>query len=125
MIEGIHHIGIAVRDVETVAAFLKEMFDAEFIGEHGLETDEFLSRMMRIGNSVFELLEPRGEGGLIERFLDQRGEGIHHYGLLTDDVADVLERCDDKGLRVLGRRFIHPKSAHGMLIEILGKDESF
>lgn len=125
MIEGIHHIGIAVRDVETVAAFLKEMFDAEFIGENRLETGEFLSRMMRIGNSILELLEPRGEGGLIERFLDQRGEGIHHYGLRTDDVADVLERCDDKGVRVLGRRFIHPKSAHGMLIEILDKDESF
>ena len=125
MIEGIHHVGIAVRDIETVAAFLKEMFGAEFIGERGLETGEFYSRMVRVGDSVFELLEPRGENGLIERFLDQRGEGIHHYSLRTDDVEDVLKRCDDKGLRVLGRRFIHPKSAHGMLIEIIGKDERF
>ena len=79
MIQGIHHVGIAVQSIDTVAAFLKEMFGAEFVGERGLETLEFLSRMVKIGDSLFELLEPRGQGGLIERYLSSRGEGIHHY----------------------------------------------
>jgi methylmalonyl-CoA epimerase len=125
MIEGLHHVGIAVHDIETVAAFMKEMFGAEFLGEKGLETAEFYSRMVKVGDSVFELLEPRGEGGLIEKFLAQRGEGIHHYSLRTKDTEAVMKKCDEKGVRVLGRRFIHPKSAHGMLIEIMGTDERF
>jgi len=125
MIHGIHHVGIAVQSIDTVAAFLKEMFGAEFVGERGLETPEFYSRMVRIGSGVFELLEPRGQGGLIERFLNSRGEGIHHYSLQVDDPAEVLKLCDEKGMTVLGRRFIHPKSAHGMLIELIGTNERF
>lgn len=125
MIHGIHHVGIAVESIDTVAAFLKEMFGAEFVGERGLETPEFLSRMVRIGDGVFELLEPRGQGGLIERYLNNRGEGIHHYSLQVDDPEEVFKLCDEKGMTVLGRRFIHPKSAHGMLIEIIGTNERF
>ena len=125
MIHGFHHIGIAVRDIDTVAAFLGEMFGAEFASERRLETPEFLSRMVKIGDDVLELLEPRGEKGLIERFLDSRGEGIHHYSLKVNDVEEVLKLCDEKGMTVLGRRFIHPKSAHGMLIEIISADEKF
>jgi len=125
MIQGIHHVGIAVQSIDTVAAFMKEMFGAEFIGERGLETNEFYSRMVKVGGSMFELLEPRGQGGLIERFLSSRGEGIHHYSLQVDDPEEVLKLCDEKGMAVLGRRFIHPKSAHGMLIELIGSDERF
>ena len=126
MIHGIHHVGIAVQSIDTVAAFLKDMFGAEFVGERGLETPEFLSRMVRIGDSMFELLEPRGQGGLIERFLNSRGEGIHHYSLQVDNPEEeVFKHCDEKGMTVLMRRFIHPKSAHGMLIEIIGTNERF
>jgi len=125
MIQGIHHVGIAVQSIDTVAAFLKEMFGAEFVGERGLETPEFLSRMVKIGGSLFELLEPRGQGGLIERYLSSRGEGIHHYSLQVDDPEEVFKLCDEKGMAVLARRFIHPKSAHGMLIEIIGTSERF
>ena len=125
MIHGIHHVGIAVQSIDTVAAFLNEMFGAEFVSERGLETPEFLSRMVGIGDSVFELLEPRGQGGLIERFLNTRGEGIHHYSLRVDDPEEVFKLCDEKGMSVLMHRFIHPKSAHGMLIEIIGVDEKF
>ncbi len=74
---------------------------------------------------MFELLEPRGNGGLIERFLKSRGEGIHHVSLLTDDVPGVLKKCEERGMTVLGRRFIHPRSAHGVLIEIIGTTERF
>ena len=125
MIQGIHHIGLAVRSIDTVGAFLKDLFGAEFAGERGLETGEFLSRMMRIGEDYFELLEPRGENGLIERFLNSRGEGIHHYSLRVDNVEELIKLCEDKGMTLIGRRFIHPKSAHGMLIELIGSDERF
>ncbi len=125
MIKRIHHVGLAVEKIDPVAAFLKDMFGAEFVGERGLETPEFYSRMVSIGDSMFELLEPRGNGGLIERFLKSRGEGIHHVSLLTDDVPGVLKKCEERGMTVLGRRFIHPRSAHGVLIEIIGTTERF
>jgi methylmalonyl-CoA epimerase len=123
MIHGIHHIGIAVQSIDTVATFLKELLGAEFAGDSGLETGEFYSRMVRIGNSTFELLEPRGKGGLIERFLSSRGEGIHHLSLHVDDPEEVFKLCDEREIAVLGRRFIHPKSAHGVLIELVGSTE--
>jgi methylmalonyl-CoA epimerase len=125
MIKKIHHVGLAVEKIDPVAEFLKDMFGAELVGTRGLETPEFYSRMVTIGESMFELLEPRGNGGLIERFLKSRGEGIHHVSLLTDDVPAVLKKCEERGMTVLGRRFIHPRSAHGVLIEIIGTTERF
>jgi methylmalonyl-CoA epimerase len=116
-------VGLAVRSVEEVAGFWRELLGGELVEGYALETPEFLSRMLRVGEGLLELLEPRGEGGLIERFLDSRGEGIHHISIQVEDKEEVLQRCRSLGMTVIGGRFIHPKSAHGVLIEILGKDE--
>ena len=123
MIEQIHHVGLAVRDIEVVAAFLKEVFGAELEPDYALETNEFLSRMVKAGQNRFELLEPRGKDGLIERFLNTRGEGIHHVSLQVDNLEELLKLCEEKGMALIGRRFIHPRSAHGILIELLGSEE--
>jgi len=125
MIQKIHHVGLAVEKIDPVAAFYKELMGAELVGERGLETPEFYSRMIKLGDSMFELLEPRGQNGLIERFLKSRGEGIHHVSLQVDDAPAMIKLCESKGMTVLGRRFIHPKSAHGVLIEIIGAGERF
>ena len=123
MIQKIHHVGIAVHKIEPVAAFLKDVFGAELMPGPGLETPEFLSKMVKMGDNFFELLEPRGQNGLIERFLKSRGEGIHHVSVVVDDVPALLKLCEARGMTVLGRRFIHPKSAFGILIEFFGADE--
>jgi methylmalonyl-CoA epimerase len=122
-VEKIHHVGLAVNKIEPVAAFLKEVLGAELVPGPGLETPEFLSKMVKMGDNHFELLEPRGQNGLIERFLKTRGEGIHHVSIVVDDVPALLKTCEERGMTVLGRRFIHPKSAHGVLIEFFGKNE--
>ncbi len=118
MTKGIHHVGLAVNSVEEVAKFLEELFGAK-LTDYSMETSEFFSRMVQVGQGLFELLEPRGENGLIERFLKTNGEGIHHVSILVDDLDEILQFCDKKGMKVLGRRFIHPKSAHGILIELV------
>lgn len=123
MIQKIHHVGLAVRNIEVVAAFLEEVFGAKLEPDYALETDDFLSRMVKAGQNQFELLEPRGKGGLIERFLDSRGEGIHHVSLQVDNLEELLKLCEAKGMTLIGGRFIHPKSAHGVLIELLGSEE--
>jgi len=121
MKKGIHHVGLAVRDIDTVAKFLEDVFGAEMT-DYQMETGEFFSRMVQLGGSLFELLEPRGEAGLIERFLETRGEGIHHVSLQVDNLEKVLETCRERGYLLLGDRFIHPKSAHGVLIELVPKN---
>jgi len=123
MIQRIHHVGLAVRNIEEVAAFLEEVFGAKLEPDYALETNDFLSRMVKAGQNQFELLEPRGKGGLIERFLDSRGEGIHHVSLQVDNLEELLKLCEAKGMTLIGGRFIHPKSAHGVLIELLGSEE--
>jgi len=123
MIKGIHHVGLAVRNIETVAAFWEEAFGAKLLKGSDLETEEFLSRMIRVGRNCFELLEPRGKDGLIERYLNNRGEGIHHVTLEVENVEELVKLCEEKGITLIARRFIHPKSAHGVLIELMGSDE--
>ena len=124
MIARIHHVGLAVKSIEAVAAFWEEVFGGKLETEYQLETPEFLSRMMKLGESQFELLEPRGKDGLIERFLNTRGEGIHHVSLQVDNLEELLNLCEAKGMTLLGRRFVHPKSAHGVLIELIGSPEA-
>ena len=116
----IHHVGLAVNNIEEVAGFFKEVFGAE-LTEYQMEAPEFFSRMLTIGQGLFELLEPRGQNGLIERFLKSNGEGLHHVSLQVEDLDQVLAVCKEKGYILLGNRFIHPKSAHGVLIELLEK----
>ncbi len=122
MTPGIHHVGLAVRSADEVSAFFEQTFGAERTDYH-METPEFASRMIRIGSGLFELLEPRGQGGLIERFLASSGEGLHHVSLVVESREAVLRSCREKGMRVVGDRFIHPKSAHGVLIELLDARE--
>jgi methylmalonyl-CoA/ethylmalonyl-CoA epimerase len=80
--------------------------------------------MVQVGENAFELLEPRGKNGLIERFLNTRGEGIHHVSLEVDNLDELLKLCEARGMTVLDRRFIHPKSTHGVLIELVEPGES-
>ncbi len=125
MINKIHHVGLAVRNAEVMAKFLEEVFNARLIPGYSLETPEFLSRMVQAGGNAFELLEPRGKDGLIERFLSSRGEGIHHVSLEVTNKEEILKICEAKGFTVLDRRFIHPKSTHGVLIELVEPGETF
>jgi methylmalonyl-CoA epimerase len=122
MKKGIHHVGLAVKNIEEVAKFWEEVFGAKFI-DYTLETNDFMSRMIMVGEGLFELLEPRGKDGLIERFLNTRGEGIHHVSVQVDNLDEVLKICKEKGIALIGDRFIHPKSTHGVLIELLGSSE--
>ncbi len=123
MIRSIQHIGLAVQSIETMYQFMQEMFGAEYVNTHGLETPEFYSVQVKVGEDYIELLEPRGKEGLIEKFLNTRGEGIHHIAFICEDLEATIKLCEQKGVRLLGRRFIHPKNAHGVLIELIGKEE--
>ncbi len=119
MIKKIHHVGLAVESIDEVVAFFNKLFGAELHPGYQLDAPDFYSRLLTIdGKVVFELLEPRGSEGLIERFIKNRGQGIHHVSLQVSNREEILRQCDELGLNVIQGNFIHPRSAFGTLIEL-------
>jgi methylmalonyl-CoA/ethylmalonyl-CoA epimerase len=128
MISGLDHIGIAVRSIDEG----RRLYEA--LGLVVDEIEEVASEgvrvaMIRCGDSRIELLEPTRDDSPIARFLAQRGPGIHHLCLKTDDVRGDDRRLRDAGLEVLRPepsrgaggcwvQFVHPKSTGGVLLEL-------
>ena len=125
----VDHIGIAVRSLDVAL----EVYAA--IGLHPTVTEAVPSEGVRVaflptGESHLELLEPLAADGVIAKFLEKRGEGLHHLALAVDDIAAAMARARSAGLTVidevprpgaLGRRvaFVHPKSTGGVLLEFV------
>ncbi len=123
----IHHVGIAVKSLE------REKFYKEFLGLEVEERKEIQEQKVKIafipvGETKIELLEPLGEGAL-SKFLETKGEGIHHIAIQVEDIEGVLARMKEAGVTLIDespRRgaegkiaFIHPKSTGGVLLELV------
>ena len=123
------HIGIAVRDLEAALAFFRDALGLEV---HA--TEEVASQHVRVcflptGESALELLEATTPESPIARYLDKRGPGLHHMTLRVEDIASALDQLKQRGIRLIDERpragaqgslvaFIHPSSAHGVLVEL-------
>jgi len=133
-LQKIHHIGIAVKNLEEAANIYKT-----FLKDIEEETEEVPSQKVKaliipIGDTRLELLEPTANDSPIAKFLKQRGQGIHHLCIEVDDLEDALISLDKKGCRLIDREprdgamgmkiaFVHPKSAGGVLLELCQKNE--
>ena len=127
MIKKIDHIGIAVRDLKSSVKFYNEVLGLEFEGIQEVEEQKVRVAMFPIGDTRLELLESTSPDGPIARFIDKRGEGMHHIAYRVEDLEGMLLRLDEveliddqpsqgaDGYRVA---FIHPKSTFGVLIEL-------
>ena len=125
----IHHIAIAVHDLDTALAFYRdalglEMTERRTVPEEGVEI-----AFLPAGEGEIELLRPLDETSGVAQFLEKRGEGLHHVCLAVDDVVVAMARLRAGGARLLsaeprvnvhGTRyvFVHPRSAHGVLLEL-------
>ena len=128
MLKGVNHIGIAVKSIdEALKAYgdgLGAVIDAEV---H--RSADMTARMLSVGETKIELLEPAGAEGVIAKFLEGRGEGIHHICIEVDDIEKALKEMAAKGIRLIDKAprqgieglvaFIHPKSMNGVLIELV------
>ena len=128
--EGLDHVGIAVRDIEEALGFYAqglglELERVETVPEQGVRV-----AFLPLGDTEIELLEPLGEEGPLARFLEKRGEGIHHLCIAVADIEATLADLAAQGFRLIdetprtgagGARvaFVHPRSAHGVLIELV------
>jgi len=127
MIEGLAHIGVAVKDIDEGIAFFKEKFGAEL--DTGRSKDgkmnfgAHISAIVKVNGLAFELMQPTQEGvGPVGKFVAERGEGLHHISLKVSNFKEAKEDFENKGLTIKGEMggvmaFIHPKSCKGVLVE--------
>ncbi|HWF44702.1 MAG TPA: methylmalonyl-CoA epimerase [Candidatus Kapabacteria bacterium] len=125
----ISHIGIAVKDLAA-----SEKLFAKLLGEDHIHHEEVADQKVRIasfqlGDSLIELTEPSDPNSSVAKFIEKRGEGVHHIALEVDDVNKELSRLKGEGFQLIDERsrlgshgmqiaFLHPKSTNGVLIEL-------
>jgi len=129
-VRGIHHLGVAVIDLDEAIATYSSLFGArvehrEELVEQGVEAAALL-----VGESRFELVTPTGEDTPVGRFLARRGPGMHHVALQAHDLgatldelaasgAQLIDTVPRRGLFGLEVAFVHPDSVHGVLTEVV------
>lgn len=125
----IEHIGIAVKSLEAG----NELF-AKLLGKTHYKIEEVLSEgvntsFFQVGESKIELLEGTNPNSPITKFIEKRGEGIHHIAFEVEDILEEMKRLDNEGFKLLNSEpkrgadnklvcFIHPKTANGVLVEL-------
>ena len=121
------HIGIAVKNLDDAIKFFENTYDAQFIWKKVFEDQKLESAFLKIGSVSFELSMPTEPGGVLDRFIEQKGEGIHHISMAVDDFKKATKKLQETGMRIIGETstaeytlaFIHPKTNLGVLMEII------
>lgn len=127
MLKKIHHVGIVVRSLDEAYRFYRDTLGLHVHKEARVEDQGVRAALLTIGNSEIELLEPINNNGGVAKFLEKRGEGLHHICFETDDVDAELAATKEKGIPLIDQQprvglagmicFLHPKANHGVLIE--------
>jgi methylmalonyl-CoA/ethylmalonyl-CoA epimerase len=126
------HIGIAVKDLEQSIDLFSRLLGVSPEHREEVADQKVNTAMFSFGDTAIELLEPTSSESTIARFIEKRGEGMHHVSLVVDDIAKELERLKREGFQLIDERprkgadnclvaFVHPKSANGVLIELSQK----
>ena len=127
MIEGLAHVGVAVKDIDEGIQFFKDKFGAQLdtsnVPDGKMNFGLHISAVVKVGDLAFELMQPTQEGvGPVGKFIAEKGEGLHHISLKVDKYASAKADFEAKDLKVMGEMgnvmaFIHPKTCKGMLVE--------
>jgi len=134
MVVKIDHIAIAVQNLEEALRVYKDVLGLELKGEEEVPEQGVRVAFLPVGDTRLELLEPLSPESPVAKFLEKRGEGIHHICLEVEDLEKTLAELASKGIKLIdekprlgahGRKmaFVHPKSLHGVLLELYQKEE--
>ena len=129
MLKKIDHIGIAVHSIEAARPFYEKTLGLAFEGEETVPDQHVKTAFFAIGETHIELLEPTSPESPIHKFLESRGEGIHHIAYRSDNLEENLEIVRKNGCRLINEQpitgaggkqiaFLHPKSTFGVLTEL-------
>ncbi|MBK6543936.1 MAG: methylmalonyl-CoA epimerase [Saprospiraceae bacterium] len=134
----IEHIGIAVKDLQTANTLYEKLLNTASYKQELVESEKVMTSFFKMGQNKIELLESTQQDSAIAKFIEKHGEGIHHIAFDVDDIYAEMTRLKEAGFTLLQEQpklgadnklvcFVHPKSAHGVLIELCQKistDES-
>jgi methylmalonyl-CoA/ethylmalonyl-CoA epimerase len=134
MLEKIDHLGIAVRDLNTVLAFYTDKLGLPCTGEEVVAEQKVRVAFLPLGQTKLELLESTAPDGPVAKFIEQKGEGIHHVAIRVANIEEAVASLKAKGVRLIDEKprigahgakiaFIHPKESHGVLIELCERCE--
>ena len=129
----IEHIGIAVRSLDEAIPFYEKVLGLECYAVEEVKEQKVKTAFFLVGQTKIELLESTDPEGPIGKFIEKRGEGIHHLAFAQEKVADALVEAEENGVRLIDKTprngaeglnigFLHPKSTFGVLMEFCGKE---
>ena len=125
----IEHIGIAVKNIETSNNLFAKLFGEAHYKIEAVESEGVKTSFFKVGNNKIELLEATNSNSPIAKFIDKKGEGIHHIAFDVDNIFEEVKRLKEKGFTILNETpkkgadnklvvFLHPKTTNGVLIEL-------
>jgi methylmalonyl-CoA/ethylmalonyl-CoA epimerase len=126
----VDHVAIAVRDLDAAIDWYKQTFGANVVHRETVDRDGVDEALIAVADSYIQLLTPTRQESPVAKFLENKGEGLHHVGYRVDDCAEALRQAVAAGARAIdaeprpGSRgttvaFLHPKTAFGTLIELV------
>ncbi len=130
LLKRLHHVGIAVHDLDAAIAFYRATFGVTSWERISLPEQHMQVAVCYVGEQMLEFLTPTSERAPVARFLQTRGQGMHHLAYQVDDIEAVLRSLEDTGVRLVDRHarsgiygtriaFIHPKAMLGVLVELV------
>ena len=132
-ISHIEHLGIAVKSIEAALPYYEEVLGLKCYNIEVVEDQKVKTAFLKVGDTKLELLEPTSEESTIAKYIEKRGEGIHHMAFAIEDgVANALAFAESKGIRLIDKAprkgaeglniaFLQPKSTQGVLTELCEK----
>lgn len=125
----IEHLGIAVKNIEASNALFSKLLGALPYKSEAVESEGVTTSFFRMGESKIELLEATGPDSPIAKFIEKKGEGIHHIAFEVEDIRAEMKRLAAEGFTLLNEEpkkgadnklvcFLHPKSSNGVLVEL-------
>lgn len=130
MFKGLAHVAVAVSSIDDALTVFENQLGFKLEKRRVVEAQRVKAAMLQVGDVKFELLEPLDKESNVGKFLEKRGEGIHHVALYVTDIEAHLEELKKKGVRLIDEKprigmeggkiaFLHPGSAKGVLIELV------
>ena len=124
----IEHIGIAVRSIEEQLPYYEGVLGLKCYNIETVEDQKVKTAFFKVGQTKIELLEPTSEDSTIAKFIENRGEGVHHIAYATNDIKKALTKAEEKGVQLIDKEprkgaeglniaFLHPKSTGRVLTE--------
>lgn len=130
----VDHIGIAVKSIESALTYYKETLGLSLLAIEEVESQKVKVAFIDAGNIKIELLEPTAPDSPVAKFIEKRGEGVHHIAFGVDDIRTRMQELAESGVQLLQTEpkkgaggaevaFLHPKSSFGVLYELCEKQE--